>query len=200
MKWKCLKEEILFKTRIMDLIAKDCISPDGSKNYRFFTLSAPEWANIIPVTDDGKVILVKQYRPGIDQVTAEVPGGVMDLTDQHFQEGALRELEEETGYSPISGARVESLGWAYPNPATHNNRVHFFIAGPVQKKKVQKLDYSEEVEVLEVPIAEIPNWIAEGKISHSLILNGFLALLMKSQEGKSALVNSLTNFSKNLES
>ena len=81
-------------------------------------LDCPDWVNIIPLTDDGQVVLIRQFRHGTQSVTLEVPGGVVEA-DESPEAAAVRELAEETGYVP---ERVKSLGFVSPNPAIQGNR------------------------------------------------------------------------------
>ena len=107
---------------------------------------------------------------------------------------AVRELEEETGYVPLPGARSDALGWAWPNPAIQNNRVHSFIVGPVRRAKAQNLDPGEMIDVVEVDLEAIPGMILGGEIRHALILNAFFQLLLKDGAAGGALVESLRRY------
>ena len=88
----------------------------------FFILEFPDWVNVVALTEDNRVILVRQYRHGLEEVNLEIPGGVVDPGEEAAA-AAVRELREETGYAP---ARVEALASVSVNPAIQNNWCHLF--------------------------------------------------------------------------
>jgi len=135
----------------------------------FVVLDSPDWVNVVPVTGDGQVVLIRQYRHGIRQVTLEIPGGMVD-PDESPREAALRELEEETGYV---ADRARLLGRIAPNPAILNNRCHMFLAEGCRRVADPKLDPFERIEVVLRPLAEIPEMVRSGEIFHGLVLNAF---------------------------
>lgn len=200
-KWNPISEKTLLDSPFMSIVARLCRSSEDPREHTFYLFKARDWCNIIPITEDGNVVLVKQDRIGIGQHTLEAPGGVVDPTDPSLQAVALRELAEETGYTPLPNARVESLGWSYPNPAIQNNRVHNFIVGPVARSQVQQLDSGEMIEVREVPIAQVikmllPNAPQNESIDHALILVGFLGLLLKNPKTADLLTEQLESYSR----
>jgi 8-oxo-dGTP pyrophosphatase MutT (NUDIX family) len=138
--------------------------------------------------------MVKQYRIGIAGYTLEVPGGVIDPQDLNDEIAAVRELTEETGYCPVLGAKCLHLGWTFPNPAIMDNKCHSYVIGPVKKTLAQKLDPGEMIEVVEIPIAEIPERILKGEINHALMLNTFFFLALGSKITSTTLVNELSQF------
>lgn len=192
--WICQSEKTLISSPVLDVVEQNCISSEDEREFTFYILKSHDWCNVIPITEDGKVVLVKQYRIGIAEHTHEIPGGVTDPLDPHIQATALRELEEETGYTPLANAQIKSLGWSYPNPAIQDNRCFSFIVGPVENSKNQNLDPGEMIEVIEVPIKEIPEWIKQGKMNHALILNAFLQLLIREPQAESILIKQLKQF------
>jgi len=132
----------------------------------FLVLSAPDWVNIIPVTSQGRVVLIRQWRHGVCQTALEIPGGMVDPGETPAQ-AAARELLEETGHRAGS---LEDLGWVHPNPALFDNRCHTFLARDCQRVQAQRTEDDEEIEVLEVAAGELPGLVAGGGISHSLVV------------------------------
>src|ERR1700753_1586705 len=99
--WKCLKSTEIFKTSFFRFRRDQCELPDGRVMPNYYVMEFPDWANIVPVTEDGRIVLVEQYRHAIGHVCLEIPGGSTDT--KAFEEpkkAALRELLEETGYVP----------------------------------------------------------------------------------------------------
>lgn len=196
--WLRESEKTLLSSPVMSVIEQRCRSSEDGRPCTFYVMRSRDWCNIIPVTEDGKIVMVRQFRVGIANQTEEIPGGVCDPEDRDFQAAALREFEEETGYAPLPGARVQSLGWAHPNPAILNNRCHSFVVGPVRKRGAQNLDSGEMIEAIEVPIGEVASRILErestGALTHALMLNAFLFLILRSGAGAALLERELHAF------
>jgi 8-oxo-dGTP pyrophosphatase MutT (NUDIX family) len=189
--WICESEKTLLTSPVMSIIEQKCRSSENERRLTFYLMRSRDWCNIVPITEEGKVVMVRQHRIGIAAETTEIPGGVMDPGDPDAQAAALREMQEETGYVALPGAKVTSLGWVHPNPAILDNRCHLFVVGPVRRAQAQKLDPGEMIETHEVPIAELPSLIRDGKFTHSLMLNAFLFALLRSPEGSALLARQL---------
>ncbi len=169
-KWKNISTKLLGNYKIFSLLENICISPRNGKQYKFLILDTKNWINVIPVTEDGKVILVKQFRHGTDNVTLEIPGGMVDDTDRSEKVGAERELLEETGYACED---MIKLGVCSPNPAIFNNELHIYFARNVKRVSEQEQDGSEDIEVIQVALDKIPELIRSGKINHALVIAAF---------------------------
>jgi ADP-ribose pyrophosphatase len=194
--WICEQEKTIITSPVIEIIERKCKSSEDDRQLTFYLLRARDWCNIVPITEDGKIVMVKQYRIGISDHTLEAPGGVTDPADQDAQSAALREMEEETGYTLLPGGKCKYLGWTFPNPAMQDNRSHSYVVGPVKRTARQNLDAGEMIEVVEVPISEIPDRIRAGEISHALILNSFFFLSLETQEGSSGLLRRLNDFTR----
>ncbi|SRR6266496_221664 len=123
------------------------------------------WANVIALTKDGEVVLVKQYRHGVCDVLWEFPGGVVE-DDEDPMEGAKRELLEETGYT---AANLIPIGRLYPNPALQMNALHCFLALDVEKVAEQNLDAGEDIEVELIPLDGLIEMAKRGDFPHALM-------------------------------
>ena len=123
------------------------------------------WANVLALTKNGEVVLVKQYRHGIYDVLLEFPGGVVE-DEEDPRDGARRELLEETGYQARD---LIPIGRLYPNPALQTNALHCFLALDVEKVAEQKLDAGEDIEVELVPLNELIEIAKRGEFPHALM-------------------------------
>lgn len=154
-------------------------NPRTNNKGEFVVLDSKDWVNIIPITKDKKIVLVQQYRHGIDEVTLEIPGGLIDPNETPLQAGK-RECIEETGY--FSKNEPILLGITRPNPAFLNNKCYSFLWLDVEKKFEQKFDANEDVEIVLKEINEIENLIKSGTINHSIVLNAFLFYFLYEKE------------------
>ncbi len=165
--WPLLASKILNAFSIYTLRQDTRESPRTGKKHDFLVLDSTDWINVVPVTPDGNLVLIRQFRHGTASLVWEIPGGMMDEEDESPQEAARRELLEETGYEP---EEMVFLGVVHPNPAIQNNRCHTFLARNVRLRQSQKLDGSEDIEVRETSWEETARMVAQGEISHSLVL------------------------------
>ncbi len=143
--------------------------------HEFVVVECPDWVNILAFTREKRVILVRQFRHGLDGPTWEIPGGVLEPGESP-EHGALRELREETGFVP---ERLELLGIIHPNPAYQMNTCHVFLASDCDLSDQQHLDPTEELELGFFPIEVVLDMVARGEITHSLVLSAFLHFILR---------------------
>ncbi|OPY78667.1 MAG: ADP-ribose pyrophosphatase [Syntrophorhabdus sp. PtaU1.Bin058] len=172
--WELVDSKVDRDYRVFRIAVNHARSPRTHEVGEFYTIETNDWVNIIPLTDDGKVVMIKQYRHGSQDITLEIPGGLVD--DEGHKEAALRELEEETGYG---GDEVRYLGATNPNPAIFNNLCHTYLVRNVRKVAETNLDPDEDIEVVLVPLNEVPSLIETGKITHALVIIAFHFYFMK---------------------
>ena len=142
---------------------------DTGQKASFFVIENPDWVNIIPFTSNSKVVLIEQYRHGIQEITLEIPGGMVDPGEDPI-EAAARELTEETGFV---ANEVVYLGKSRPNPALQNNWIHHFAAIDCERSKEPDFDERESISTKLVSLDSIAELIENGSITHSLVLAGF---------------------------
>ncbi|RLB21914.1 MAG: NUDIX hydrolase [Deltaproteobacteria bacterium] len=148
----------LFRIRI-----NRCRSPRTGREHDFYIIDFPSWVQIIPITPDDQIVMVRQYRHGCGQIFLELPGGLIDESDLSPHQTAKRELLEETGY------RAENLillTRIYPQPAVLNNKGLTYLARQVTKVAEPNLDPAEDIEVCLVELQRIPEMIRVGEINH----------------------------------
>ncbi len=173
--WKVTKTSIDDSYRVFSIRTDRAVSPRNGREYEFYILESDPWVNVIPITEDNRVVMVRQYRHGIRDFTLEIPGGLVEAGDTP-EEAAWRELREETGY----GAKAMiPLGFVHPNPAIQNNKCYTFLAQGAHKVGEQAQDGAEDIEVLTYPLAEVPRLIRQGAITHSLVIVAFYRYFME---------------------
>jgi len=145
-------------------------SPKTGKAHDVTVLEAPDWVNVVALTDDDEAVLVRQFRHGTEATTLEIPGGSVDPSDPSPRAAAKRELREETGYV---ARRWSLLGAVEPNPAIQSNSCWTFLAEGARLAGDADPDEGEELEVVLVPRSRLDSLVRAGKIRHSLVVAAF---------------------------
>ena len=146
--------------------------PRTGEPKRFSLLEAVDWVNVVALTPDERVVLIRQYRPGVDRVCLEIPGGMVD-PGVSPEEAAARALAEETGYT---ARRWRRLGAAAPNPAIFNNTLHSFLAEDAEPTVATHFDGGEVISLETAPLAEVHAMLRDGRIDHALVIAAFAHL------------------------
>jgi ADP-ribose pyrophosphatase len=169
-RWEKIGERSQLKTRIFDVLGARYRHPGRSTEREFIIIAPPDWVNVIALTPDGHLVLVRQFRYGIDEFSLEIPGGVIEAGEDPVVAG-LRELREETGYT---GAPAKLLGHVHPNPAIQSNRCHFVFVEAAVKSHELAWDMDEEIHVTTRPVEEVLALARSGGIVHGLVLNALM--------------------------
>ena len=147
-------------------------SPRTGQVHPFYVLESADWVNCLPVTADGNLVCIRQYRHGTQSVALEIPGGLVDQGEAP-EAAARREMREETGYV---AEEIVHLGTMRPNPAILNNACHFYMGRHATRRHGQQLDSAEDIEVVLISLAEIPQMVSAGEITHGISLAGLFYL------------------------
>lgn len=140
-------------------------SPRTGGERDFYLVGMADWLMTVALTTDGKLVLVRQYRHGSRETSLEVPGGLHDGAGERPEEGAARELAEETGYG---GGKYLRLGELRPQPALLSNRVRIFLAKGVRRIAAPEPDAGEDIEVVLIDPHEVPARIASGEMNNAM--------------------------------
>lgn len=141
-------------------------NPRNQKTLKRTVLESVDWVNIVAVTPQNRIIVVRQYRFGTGRITTEIPGGMVD-SGETSEQAAARELQEETGYT---SSDWQYLGAVEPNPAFQDNLCHHWLALDVEKTEKTDFDDGEDIVVAALSIEEIRSEIKAGYLRHSLAL------------------------------
>jgi ADP-ribose pyrophosphatase len=175
MKWKTLSSRYISNHIYFTAREDRCIREDGTIIDPYFVVELPVSATALAITEEGKVLLIKQYRYPIDEVIYETPGGFID-EGEDFAKGMKRELLEETGYVFDS---IEPLGRIAANPGVLNCFTELFLATGGRKITGQQLDHNEEIEIVLVTLDEMIDLLMKQEIKQSLHTTCIFYALMK---------------------
>jgi ADP-ribose pyrophosphatase len=167
-KWKLLSSIIDRDYRVFKVRIEEAVSPRTAGVGQFYTIESNHWVNVVAVTPDQQVVMIRQYRHGSRGITLEIPGGLVEEDDPG--DAAERELLEETGFS---GKSRKLIGSTNPNPAIFSNLCYTYLVLDAVKTSPLSLDDNEDIDVELVPLASIPGLIADGTIDHALVIVAF---------------------------
>lgn len=166
--WRAVETETLQECKVFSVGRTLSESPHTGEVHPFYRIDSGDWVNVVPVTPDDEIVMVRQFRHGSRDVTLELPGGLIDPGEAPH-EAAERELLEETGFQ---GARVRRLGDVNPNPALFGNTCHTFLVESVVEVAPIRNGATEETVVELVPAARISELLGAGAITHALVVAG----------------------------
>ncbi|MBU1276886.1 MAG: NUDIX hydrolase [Proteobacteria bacterium] len=162
--WKILESESVLEHPVLSVTRS--LRRLGGHTATFVTLQSSDWVNVVPVTPQGEVVLIKQWRHGSGDWAVEIPGGLVDPGETPAQ-AAARELEEETGYQART---LTFLGKVNPNPALFDNTCHTFLAEVDPEAGEPRLEAGESIEVFRVKAHDLPAMVASGDIDHCIVI------------------------------
>ena len=163
---------------IMGLVPDPPGAPGPGRDRReAVVLATPNWVNVIPLLsspgEEDRVLLVRQFRYGLERMTLEIPGGVVDPGEDPA-ETARRELREETGFTTGTWSLLADIA---PNPAFLNNRCFQYLAEDCELTHPTELDPGEDIQVVLLEEAEVLAAVRAGGIDHSLVISALARVL-----------------------
>jgi ADP-ribose pyrophosphatase len=175
LRWKKLSSKYVYQDRWFQARADSCEFPDGRVIEPYYVVELPDWCNMVVVTKEERIILVRQYRYPVDQNTLELPGGVIEKGEKPI-DAAKREMEEETGYTSDD---IELIMQLSPNPAINNNTAYFFLARNAVSTGMKNFDAFEDIDVVSFSKEEIWQLLNENKLQHGVQIGPLYAALVK---------------------
>jgi ADP-ribose pyrophosphatase len=165
--WQTLSSRPVGDFRIFRIRTDRLVSPRTQQEHDFYVIDCVNWVNVIAVTPEQELVMIEQYRHGSKTVELEIPGGMMDPEDASPQEAAERELREETGYS---GEQPRVIGEVFPNPAIMSNTCYTILIENCRCLHPREMDHGEDLATRLVPVSQVPELVAQGKIRHCLVV------------------------------
>ena len=153
--------------RIFTVRSDRVVSPRTQQVHEVVVIDCANWVNVIAVTPDRHLVMIEQYRHGSTTIELEIPGGMIDTKDASPIAAGTRELREETGYE---GENPRLIGQILPNPAIMCNTCFTVMVENCRCLHPVQFDHGEDLATRLVPIADLPQLVATGKIKHSLVV------------------------------
>lgn len=172
--WHRTGNRTVLRDRFIHLRAEAWETPQGVSLDPWWMLDWAEWVHTVALTDDDRLVMVRQFRPGAGLATLELPGGMMDAGETDPVAAATRELVEETGYIPRECRPVIGLP---QDPAHATNRIHFVLALGCTPAGARDLDAGEDILVETPSVDEVLAGLPQGMMQNAMHLGGlFLGL------------------------
>ncbi len=164
--WRILKSTITYRDRWLTLRSDECQTAEGKIVSPYHVLEFPDWINVVPITKEGRVVLVREYRHGAGKVVLGLVSGAIDAADgdgalDAAEAAARRELQEETGFT---GAVFQKVLECYANPANQSNRATSFLVLDVERTAERHLDATEAIEVVYEDLGDILRRLNSGEV------------------------------------
>lgn len=171
-----LTQDEKYRGRILDLASETHRMPDG-REATFEIVQHPGGAAALPVLDDGRLMLIRQFRPAAEDFILEIPAGRLEPGEDPA--GCVsRELEEEIGYRP---GQLESLGFVYSSVGFCNEKIHLFVARNLHPAQIAH-EPDEYIEPLILTLAEALELLSEGEISDAKTQIAILRYALQTRE------------------
>lgn len=177
--WITLNDDEVADCRIFQLRSVERRHPVRGTSASFSYLATSDWVNVVAITDDHHIVLIRQYRHGIDDVTLEIPGGILDPGEDAIG-AARRELMEETGFDSTT---LKVIGRVRSNPAIIDNWTWTVLATGLTSTGRVDPDEHEEIAVELHPVDTIDKLLREGAVTHALVIDAFMWYRLETGDG-----------------
>jgi 8-oxo-dGTP pyrophosphatase MutT (NUDIX family) len=179
--WKVLSREYLSR-KLWYTVRVDRVElPTGAIIDEYWVNEYAPWVNVVAVTADDQVVLIRQYRHGLEQIHFELPAGTTDPGETSLEGAARRELLEETGYG---GGRWTPLMTLSANPALQNNLTYTFLAEGVEPLDKPDLDVGEDLRTHLCPVDDVEAMLDGDDFIQALHAAPLLKYLLRRRTGK----------------
>ncbi len=176
---KTLSSSLAYQAKIFSVTRDSALLENGTEAVRD-VVHHSGGVCVVPLTDKGTVLMVKQYRYPMHEATLEIPAGKTEPGEDHYACG-LRELREEVGRTCKN---YTYLGKLYPTPAYDTEVIHMYLARELSAPEEQKLDDEEFLDVIELPLSEAADMVMEGKIYDAKTQTALLKTWLLLQKNK----------------
>lgn len=173
--WVLLSEEIKFKKNWFSVVTQKVQLPDARILDPYFVVNVPNWANIIIATPNNELVMVKQYRQAAQAFTIEPAGGLIDENENPMQ-AAIREMQEETGYT---SNEVSLLSEVYPNPALQPTKAYFYLAENAELTLQKNLDAFEDIEIVILPKQQVLDMLHNNEFTNGVQVGAIYKAVIK---------------------
>ncbi len=168
--WELAEEKELLKTSLGSIWSGPAKCRRSGREKEFFLFDFTDWVNVVAVTPDNQLVMIRQFRYGSRRQEIEIPGGMIDPGEDPITAGC-RELLEETGYS---GSDPLIIGKVCPNPALQRNYCYTVMVRDAVKSAEPRFDDMEDIECFLRSYAEVASLVRAGTIDHGLVLNALM--------------------------
>lgn len=163
-------DRVVLETPVVTVKAGPVVCKRSGKKKDLYLFDFPDWVNVVALTPQKEILLIRQYRYGSKRMELEIPGGMMNA-DENPIEAGCRELLEETGFA---GKNPQLIGRVCPNPAIQRNYCHTVLVEDAVRVAEPNFDDMEDIECLMEPEREVMERIQNGSIEHGLVLNALM--------------------------
>lgn len=162
--WKTLSSHVVIDNPHLRVRREEVLLPNGTVIPDYHIIENRGWVGIVPITEDGQLLINRQYKHGIGRPVLEFPAGGIDPGEEDPRETAFRELMEETGYS-VEPEKLEFLMHMIANPTGAQTLIWWYIAFDVRKTGEQKVDPAEVIENQLITPQELLSMVHSGEFA-----------------------------------
>lgn len=168
--WEVHPDRIVLETPVVTVKSGPVVCKRSGKKKDLYLFDFPDWVNVVALTRNKEILLIRQYRYGSRRMELEIPGGMMNPGEQPIEAGC-RELLEETGFA---GKNPQLIGRVCPNPALQRNYCHTVLVEDAERVSEPSFDDMEDIEWMLEPEHQVFQRIKDGSIDHGLVLNALM--------------------------